>query len=271
MAKPYITAFKDTATCASGYIEEEQIIYWYRPTLRGTNCDATDTTMLPDANATGAYYQGRPYGWQYMEDLVYVATLLKSSATLTINSGCNTITIDVSKGATLSSLAMAVGQQSFALSRNGEIFISGVSLRDISEDCPCGKRVHLWPLDMRAHSSPEGLYNFNAYVGILPTADSLVGDRLGPDGLGLLTTGLRVSTCRPTPTLGTVAPPYTGTPTSTTTSVYATTTSTPTSSCTITASSQLFPTNCLQPGCVWKGQSGSDSPDYCNGQRRRRY
>ena len=37
-----------------------------------------------------------------------------------------------------------------------------------------------------------------------------------------------------------------------------------TGSKTITASSQIFPTNCLQPGYVWAGPAGSDPPAYCD-------
>jgi len=45
------------------------------------------------------------------------------------------------------------------------------------------------------------------------------------------------------------------------------TTATGTGGCTstITASSQIFPTNCLQGGEFWRGPAGQAKPDCCNG------
>jgi glycosyl hydrolase family 71 len=59
MAKPFISAFKAGATSVSNYITEDELIYWYRPTPRGEDCDATDTCMVPANNASGNYFLGR--------------------------------------------------------------------------------------------------------------------------------------------------------------------------------------------------------------------
>jgi hypothetical protein len=139
MAKPYIAAYKAGATSVNNFIQDEQIIYWYRPTLRDLNCDATDTTMVAANDNSGNYYEGRPDGWQTMADSVFVVTLLKSAGTLIVNSGSTTQTFDAPAGAAAFSVPMAVGQQSFAISRNGQNVLAGVSLRDISSVCPCGK------------------------------------------------------------------------------------------------------------------------------------
>ncbi|KAJ6464092.1 glycosyl hydrolase family 71-domain-containing protein [Mycena sanguinolenta] len=281
MAKPFIAAYHAGATSVNSFITQDQIIYWYRPTLSSLDCDATDTTAnTPANNASGNYFEGRPDGWQSMSDSVFVVTLLKSAGDLTVTSGGNTQTFkNVPAGASSFEVPMAVGQQSFALARNGVNVLAANSLKDVSSVCPCG------------------LYNFNAYTGSIPP--SFV-DQMGPDGLNSLVAGLHVSTCFATPSLPTSAPPYTGPggtgtapptsstvtspPTSSTSSTVTGPTSTPTSSksstittppvssttsvsgsCTITASSQIFPTNCLQPGCVWAGAAGLDPPDHCDG------
>ncbi|KAF7366879.1 Carbohydrate-binding module family 24 protein [Mycena sanguinolenta] len=281
MAKPFIAAYHAGATSVNSFITQDQIIYWYECTVRHflllTVTPPTRQPTPPANNASGNYFEGRPDGWQSMSDSVFVVTLLKSPGDLTVNSGGNTQTFkNVPAGASSFEVPMAVGQQSFALARNGVNVLAAVSLKDISSVCPCG------------------IYNFNAYTGSIPA--SFV-DQMGPDGLNSLVAGLHVSTCSPTPSLPTSAPPYTGPggtgtapptsstvtspPTSSTSSTVTGPTSTPTSStittppvssttsvsgsCTITASSQIFPTNCLQPGCVWAGPAGDDPPDHCDG------
>ncbi|KAJ7031234.1 glycosyl hydrolase family 71-domain-containing protein [Mycena alexandri] len=271
MAKPFIAAYKAGATSPNSFITQDQIIYWYRPTLSTLNCDATDTTSnTPANNASGNYFEGRPNGYQSMSDSVFVVTLLTSPGTLIITSGGHSQTFNAPAGAASFSVPMFVGQQSFALARNNVNVLAANSLKDVSNVCPCG------------------LYNFNAYTGSV-SANFI--DQMGSDGLASLVAGLHVTTCRPTPSLPTSAPPYTGpggiattpptssssstiTPpptssssktTSTTTTPTTTSTSTTTAkgTCTITASEQIRPTNCLQPGCVWNGPPGTDSPDHC--------
>jgi hypothetical protein len=149
MAKPYIAAYKAGATSVNSYIQEEQIVYWYRPTLRGINCDSTDTTMVSANNGSGNYFMGRPDGWQTMSDSVFVVTLLKNPGTLTVTSGGNTQSFSAPAGAAAFSVSMGVGRQSFAVSRNGQNVLAGVSLRDVSNVCPCGKLVSFrWKLPL---------------------------------------------------------------------------------------------------------------------------
>ncbi|KAF7343285.1 Carbohydrate-binding module family 24 protein [Mycena venus] len=272
MAKPFIAAYKAGATSPNSFITQDQIIYWYRPTLSSLNCDATDTTSnTPANNASGNYFEGRPDGWQTLQDAVFVVTLLNTAGQLTVTSGGHTQVFNAPAGAASFQVPMFVGQQSFALARNGVNVLAANSLKDVSNVCPCG------------------LYNFNAYTGSVP--EQFI-DPMGPDGLNSLVAGLHVNTCQPTPSLPTSAPPYTGPggtattpPTSSssatitpppTSSSSATVTSTPASttsttntggsggSCTITASEQIRPTNCMAKGCVWAGPPGTDSPDFCN-------
>ncbi|KAL5404895.1 hypothetical protein PMIN03_008803 [Paraphaeosphaeria minitans] len=282
MSKPYIAAFKADASDVTPYITEDELVYWYRPTLRDLNCDATDTTLQDANNGSGNYFKGRPDGWQTMSDSVFVVSLLKSAGQVSVSSGGNTQTFNAPAGAAAWTVPMGVGQQKFALQRNGATVMSATSLKDVSNVCPCG------------------LYNFNAYVGTLTCSGSGEADPLGADGLASLTIGLKVSTCQAKPTLGSPLPgscngaaaptttsrvvspstsaPATRTTTSTTqvpvTSIPVTTTfktttaaATTTKACgrTITASSQIFPTNCLQQGDVWQGPAGQGKPDKCDG------
>ena len=181
MAKPYIQAFHDRASSVDSYITEDQIFYWYRRNLRDLDCDATDTTMEPADNSTGNYFHGRPNGWETMEDSVFVVTMLTEAGELTVTSGDNTQTMVAAAGAKAFAVDMGLGKQSFSLSRGGSEVLSGDSLMEITDVCPCG------------------LYNFNPYVGSLP---SQAPDALLPDGLMSYTQGLKVTTCSPTPTLG---------------------------------------------------------------------
>ncbi|KAJ6458356.1 putative alpha-1,3-glucanase/mutanase [Mycena vitilis] len=190
MAKPFIAAYKAGSTSPDTFITEDQIIYWYRPTLSTIDCDATDTTAnTPANNASGNYFEGRPNGYQSMQDAIFAVTLLTSAANLTMTSGGSTQVFAAPAGAAAFSIPMQVGQQSFALARNGVNVLAANSLKDVSDVCPCG------------------LYNFNAYTGSVPA--SFV-DQMGADGLASLVTGLHVTTCQPSASLPTSAPPYTG-------------------------------------------------------------
>ncbi|KAK3682260.1 putative alpha-1,3-glucanase/mutanase [Podospora appendiculata] len=182
MAKPFLAAFKAGADKVDDYIEEDQIIYWYRPTLKSLDCDATDTTMKAANNESGNYFMGRPAGHETMEDSVFVVTLLKAAGSVSVTSGGNkAVTFSAPAGAYAQKVPMGVGQQAFELTRDGKSVLSGTSLKDISDVCICG------------------IYNFNAYVGKLPFEGFGTLDK---DGLASLTAGLHVSTCSPTPSLG---------------------------------------------------------------------
>ncbi|KAL4914768.1 glycosyl hydrolase family 71-domain-containing protein [Aspergillus aurantiobrunneus] len=185
MSKPFIAAYKDGASSVDSYITEDLVVYWYRPTPRDVNCDATDTCMAPANNGSGNYFNGRPNGWETMEDAVFVVTTLTEPATLTVNSGGNVEVFDAPAGANAFKVPMGIGSQGFSLSRNGQVIQSGISLLPIIDGCVCG------------------LYNFNPYVGTLPPSPV---DNLQRDGLNSFTQGLHVSTCTPTPSLGNTTP-----------------------------------------------------------------
>ncbi|KAJ3549753.1 hypothetical protein NM208_g328 [Fusarium decemcellulare] len=183
LSKPFIAAYKNKDTDVAKYIEKDQLIYWYRRNLKTLNCDSTDTTSNnPPPNPNENYFMGRPDGWQSMDDVVYVVSLLKSAGTVVINSGGNTVTKEVPAGATLLTVNAAVGKQTFTLKRGSTTVLSDTSLMDITNVCPCG------------------LYNYNAYVGTVAAGFT---DPLDSSGLASLTVGLHVTTCQAKPSLGT--------------------------------------------------------------------
>ena len=276
MAKPYIAAFKAGSKTVDNFIETDQLFYWYRPSLKSAECDSTDNC------------QGKPDGYDTMEDVVFIVALLKSSGTVNVTSGSNTQSFNPQAGASSFQVSMGAGKQSFALIRNGQTVVGDDSLKDISEDCICG------------------IYNFNAYVGSLPAGPAAP---LQSDGLKNFGLGLKDTTCQATPSLGTasgvgianvVAQSTTTTPTTSTASsipiATATSSTTPnqvstqipststpqiliaspqptvsttisasgSGSKTITALSQLAPTNCMHAGDVWAGPPGSDPAAFCD-------
>lgn len=285
MAKPFIAAYKAGSKSVDRYIEKDQIIYWYRPTLKSANCDSTDNTMKQVSNPSENFVQGRPNGADTLSDSVFVVALLKEPGTVKVSSGSNSKMFEAQAGANAWAVDMGTGKQTFSLTRGGNTVLSGTSPKDISADCICG------------------IYNFNAYVGTLPAGES---DALRlPAAFQGFKSGLPPGACQPTPSLGsaaiagpessgvapvsnssiiTITPVETPTPhpsvassepsSSTSTTQSATTsTSAPTTttacavggSGTITALSQLFPTNCLQKGQVWAGPAGSDPAVRCDG------
>lgn len=145
MSKPFIAAYKDGAKSVDSYITEDLLVYWYRPTPREVNCDATDTCMVPANNDSGNYFMGRPNGWETMQDAVFVVTTLTEGATVTVNSGDNVEVFDAPAGASAFQVPMGVGSQAFSLSRNGKVIQSDISLLPIIDGCVCG------------------IYNFNPY------------------------------------------------------------------------------------------------------------
>lgn len=215
LSKPFIAAYKAGATSVDNYITEDKIVYWYRRTLRSLDCDATDTTAgRPANNGSGNYFEGRPDGWQTMDDAVYVASFLTQAGTITVQSGGNSHTENAPAGAHIFTVDAGLGQQQFTLTRGGSNVLSGTSLMDISNVCPCG------------------IYNFNAYVGTLPPG---FDDPLQGDGIVSLTVGLHVTTCQAKPSLGTnppitSSPPSGGSTTTTPTTTPKTTTTTTTTS-----------------------------------------
>ena len=307
MAKPFIAAYKAGSTSVSDYITDDQIVYWYRPSLKSASCDSTDNTAKPANVNTGNYFQGIPNGADEVADSVFVVALLKDAGTVEVNSGGNRKSFNAQAGASAFAVDMGTGQQSFSLTRGGETILSGTSLKDISDQCICG------------------IYNFNAYVGTLPAGPS---DPLqSPDGFANFASGLAPGICEPTPSLGTAPRAATGAaavksspllesqttkstdvqvsvlspqasilvplttssaslpdtatrilqvatasessstllPSSTTSTAIETSTTPQPDGSTITALSQLYPTNCLKATQIWAGPAGSDSPAHCDG------
>jgi len=301
MAKPYIAAFKAGSKTVDRYIDSDQLVYWYRPTLKSASCDATDTCKGSSSSSNPNYFPGKPNGYDTVEDSVFVIALLKSAGTVSVTSGGNSQTFNANAGANAFQVPMGTGKQSFSLTRSGQTVLSGDSLKDISSDCICG------------------IYNFNAYVGSLPAGPA---DPLQPDGLKSFAVSL-AATCQATPSLVTASgagtapvaiPTATNSATSPSTSAAvasspivsasAMTSSPPQQSYTppenpittapattmaqapvtvqqpttttaaavagggsntITALSQLAPTNCMQAGDIWRGPPGSDPAAYCDG------
>lgn len=193
LARPFIAAYKAGSKSVNEYIKDDKIIYWYRPTPRTVNCDSTDNTMKAGNNDSGNYFNGKPNGWEDMQDSVFVVSLLKSAGSIDVTSGKNTKTFNAPAGASSFKIDMGVGQQKFSLTRDSKQVLSGTSRKDITDTCPCG------------------LYNFNAYVGTLPEGKS---DPLDAAGLASFTVGLSVKTCSAAPSLGSGSPaPVTTTPT----------------------------------------------------------
>jgi hypothetical protein len=145
MAKPFIRAFKAGSTSVRNHITDDQLIYWYRPAPKYVNCNATDTCMAPANNDTGQYYIGPPNGWETVQDSIFVVVSLKEPATVQVISGEYSKAFKVAAGARALKVPMRSGKQSFTVSRGSEVILSGTSLRDVVDECPCG------------------LYNFNAY------------------------------------------------------------------------------------------------------------
>ncbi|KAJ5307639.1 Mutanase [Penicillium atrosanguineum] len=156
MSKPFIAAYKAGVTDPMDYITEEKLVYWYRPTKKDVDCDATDTTMQGNPNnSSGNFFRGRPNGWEAMTDEVFVVALLKSPARVLVQSGDQSQAIQAPAGISAHSVPMGVGQQKFAVTRDGQTILSGTSLKDIVDTCVCG------------------IYNFNAQ-GVFSWEDVLV-------------------------------------------------------------------------------------------------
>lgn len=176
MAEPFIAAYHDGSKDVTSYIKEDKVVYWYRPTLRDIDCDATDTTMEDANNSTGNYFKGRPDGWESLEDKVFVVTLLTEAATLEMTAGGNSQTVEAPAGAAKFTVDMAVGDVSFRLTRGGNAVLEGTSDMKILDFCPCG------------------IYNFNPFVGTLPAGEP---DELLPEGYAQIMSGLKVDKCGP--------------------------------------------------------------------------
>ncbi|CAG8274031.1 unnamed protein product [Penicillium salamii] len=172
MMRPFIAAYKDGALSANSYVTDEALIYWYRLTPRSINCDQTDTTIEGGSNnSSGSFFRGRPNGWEQMKDSVFAVSLLKYPADIRISSGNSSKTFQAPAGISAYSVPMGVGPQKFTVSRQNKHVMSGMSAKNIVDHCICG------------------IYNFNAYVGMLPAPTTI--DSLQPAGAAMLSQGLR--------------------------------------------------------------------------------
>jgi len=189
MAKPFIAAYKAGKTTPT--ITTDQLIYWYRPTPKGVNCDSTDNAG------------SKPAGADLVKDNIYVVSLLTAAGRVTVNSGGTVYVFDAPAGASAIAVPFKIGTQSFSMSRGGAVKLNATSLKKIVNECVCG------------------MYNYNAYVGTVPAPTSVKA--LDSDGLSLFT---KVQNrCQPTPSLP-ASPPATAAPTATST-VFAVPTNTP--------------------------------------------
>lgn len=128
----FVKAYK--AGSSSPVISKDNIVYWYR--TQSVNAQCNDAT-------------GRPEGYQYVSDTLFVVTLLTSPAQLVVTSGGQSSTFNVATGAVMSKVAIRAGQQSFSLKRNGLTVLSRTSTRLFTTNCP------------------SNVYNFNVYVGTI--------------------------------------------------------------------------------------------------------
>ncbi|KAJ5478790.1 hypothetical protein N7530_004299 [Penicillium desertorum] len=120
--KPYIAAYKSGSKAPT--VETDEVVYWYRPTPKGVVC--TGDTL------------SAPMGADMLSDSIFIATMLTSPATLTVQSGNNApVDIEVPAG--------IVTSNSFKVARGGHTILSGQGGLDVKDSC-----VH---------------YNFNVYVG----------------------------------------------------------------------------------------------------------
>ncbi|TGO60235.1 hypothetical protein BCON_0037g00350 [Botryotinia convoluta] len=172
LATPFIRAFHAGATSPSKYIKRDLIVYWYRPNPLSINCDATDTTMLAASNSSGDYFNGKPNGWETETDSIFVTAFLKSPGNVTVVSGSGAFQFNAVQGVNAFTVPMGAGSQIFGLWRKGKIVVQEMSPRNVTEICACGN------------------YNFNAYVGRVPSSRGK--DELPPAGTALLTKGIRV-------------------------------------------------------------------------------
>lgn len=130
LSKPYISAYK--AGQSAPVVDSEKLVYWYRPHLKDAVC--TNDPLGP------------PRGKELTADVVFVSTLLKEPAQLTVTSGGRApVTVNVGAGIQTRNFTMATGQQRFSVSRGGRELFGGTAPKQVSNSCVT--------------------YNFNAYVG----------------------------------------------------------------------------------------------------------
>jgi glucan endo-1,3-alpha-glucosidase len=98
----------------------------------------------------GGVPAGKPQGWEFVADVVFVAVSSKAGAKVTVTSGSNApVTLDAQAGIQVFEVPMGTGQQKFELS-SGAGSASGTSEVPITAGC--------WQ---------DKLYNFNFHSGLV--------------------------------------------------------------------------------------------------------
>lgn len=181
MAKPYMAAWKANSLDVTSFITSDSLTYWYRSTVKGVECAATDNCEEPASATYPDYFVGKPNGWDLLNDNIFVVALLTEAGTVTVTSGDNEpVTLEAQQGQNSFTIPFTAGSQKFELTRNGNTILSGTSLKSIDTVCTCG------------------FYNFNAYSGSLPTATPA---SLRSDAYSNFDAGLPSPTCIAQPSL----------------------------------------------------------------------
>lgn len=133
-AVPYIKAFKAGETAP--VIDNEMLVYWYRPHLKSASCDSTDNCG------------SKPTGWDFLGDTVFVSTMTQSGGIVKVTSGGNHAVVQqVDAGVQMIEVPMGVGEQTFEFITFQGGYGKTTSNVKISADC--------W----------NGIYNFNYHSG----------------------------------------------------------------------------------------------------------
>ncbi|WVR09784.1 hypothetical protein IAU60_006860 [Kwoniella sp. DSM 27419] len=134
MMVPFIKAFK--SGMPTPQVEESKLVWWYRPTLKDAQCDATDSVG------------SKPIGWEMAADLIFVAALTTGPASVTVKSGSVTSTQQVdSAGVHTLAFPMTAGPVTLSMEVDSGTAISGKGAIDIFDQCY------------------QGVYNFNVLAG----------------------------------------------------------------------------------------------------------
>ncbi|WRT69078.1 uncharacterized protein IL334_006061 [Kwoniella shivajii] len=134
MMGPFISAFK--AGQSKPQINEDRIVWWYRPTLKNAECDSTDSVGE------------KPRGWEMAADSVFVAALTTGPATITVTIGGTSSSQKVDgEGVHTLAFPMCAGSVSFQMTVDGGGTAIGKGNIDITDQCY------------------KGIYNFNVLVG----------------------------------------------------------------------------------------------------------
>jgi len=118
----FISAYKSGNYPA---VNQDKVYAFYRLFSKNQQCN--------DPTGLGPVQNG-----QSMDDQIYIVTLFKSDASITIQSGGNSKTFNVGAGLTTSSLDFAVGAQSVTVSRNNNQVASKTFGKQISTSCTDG-------------------------------------------------------------------------------------------------------------------------------------